>query len=127
MANHHHSFNLIGVYMFIRKTQYEKFLQKVKVEVGTLVGCDTDAEAYLVLKELDTESMLKLRDASGKGEEEVMAFFKKILPNIIVEHNFYEDESTKMKNSDVVELVFEKMELTSKILQEYSDKAFRHS
>lgn len=113
--------------MFVRKTQYDNFLQKVRIEVGTLMGCETDAEVFVVLKEMDTASMLKLREASSKGEEYIMDFFKSVLPFILVDHNFYEDEKTKMKNEDVVNLLFEKLELTSKVLQEYSEKAFRNS
>ena len=46
------------------------------------------------------------------------------MPHIIVDHNFYETEQKKMKNEDVVEFIFEKFDLCTKVLADYSNASF---
>lgn len=110
--------------MYIKKNDYDKALRKVKIEFGTLVGLDTDAEAFLELKELDTLTTLKLRSLADK-QDEVIAYFKEILPSIIVDHNLYETEDKKMSNKDVASFIFEKLELSTKVMTEYTKAIFR--
>lgn len=112
--------------MFIRKNNYENSLRRVKVEFGTLIGLEEDKEAYVTLKELDTMTTLKLKDVSQKGDQnEVMEFFKDILPRIIVVHNLYETETKMMSNEDVANFIYEKLDLTSKVISEYTKNMFR--
>jgi len=110
--------------MYVKKNDYDKALRKVKIEFGTLVGLDTDAEAFLELKELDTLTTLKLRSLTDK-QDEVIAYFKEILPNIIVDHNLYETEDKKMSNKDIANFIFEKLELSTKVMTEYTQAIFR--
>jgi len=112
--------------MFIRKNNYENSLRRVKVEFGTLIGLEEDKEAFVTLKELDTMTTLKLKDVSQKGDQnEVMEFFKDILPRIIVVHNLYETETKMMSNEDVANFIYEKLDLTSKVISEYTKNMFR--
>lgn len=113
--------------MFIKEKNYDKAIQKVRIEVGTIVGCEKDDEAFILLKELPTQSMMKLRENLGKGEAEFMDYMKEVLPNIIVDHNFYVTEQKKMSNSELADLIFEKLELTTKVLEEYTNLSFRLS
>ena len=109
--------------MFIRSNY--NYITKVKINIGTLLVCETDEEAYIVLKELPTSEMLNLKKASNEGEEALMSFFKEAIPLILVDHNLMETEDKKMSKEDVAELIFEKLELTSKVMEEYSSKSFR--
>ena len=109
--------------MFIKTKNYDRAIQKVRIEVGTYVGLERDDEAFLVLRELPTGDMLKLTGTNG-GDTETLSFFKEVLPHIIVDHNFYETEQKKMKNEDVVEFIFDKFDLCTKVLSEYSNASF---
>jgi len=74
--------------MFIKTRHYDACIQKVRIEVGTLVGLAKDDEAYIVLKELPTLEMLKLKEASEKGENETLTLLRDLLPSILTDHNF---------------------------------------
>lgn len=110
--------------MYIKKNDYDKALKKVKIEFGTLIGLDTDAEAFVILKEMDTLSTLKMRALADK-EDEVIVYFKELLPNILVDHNLYETEDKKMSPKDVANFIFEKLEVSSKIIGDYTSSVFR--
>lgn len=110
--------------MYIKKNDYDKALKKVKIEFGTLIGLDTDAEAFVILKEMDTLSTLKMR-ALAEKEDEVIVYFKELLPNILVDHNLYETEDKKMSPKDVANFIFEKLEVSSKIIGDYTSSVFR--
>lgn len=110
--------------MFVQKRDYGAFLQSVRVNVGKEVGLSKDEDAYLVLRELPTLEMLELRDAYEKGQKELLVFFKEVLPKIIIEHNFYETEDKKMDNDAISRLIFERMDLSGKVIGEYSSAAF---
>lgn len=110
--------------MFVRSKNYDNAIQKVRINVGTLVGLEKDDEAFLVLKELPTKETIVLKEKHSEGLPALIEFFESVLPSIIVEHNFYETEQKKMSNDDVVKLVFEKTELSSKVLTEYANASF---
>ena len=112
--------------MFIKSKNYEACIQKVRIEVGSLVGLEKDNEAYILLKELPTLQMLKLKDSSEKGENETLALLKDLLPSILVDHNFYEDENAqkKMKGEEVANLIFESLDLTVRVVNEYTHASF---
>lgn len=112
--------------MFIRSKHYDNCIQKVRIEVGTLVGLEKDDEAFITLKELPTLEMLRLREATEKGDQETLMLLKDLLPVIITDHNFYEDENAqkKMTSKDLATLVFESLELTARIINEYTKASF---
>ncbi len=111
--------------MFIKNVN--NYIVKTKINIGTLLGCETDEEAYIVLREPTTELAIKLKNASGEGEEGILNFFKDALPKIIVDHNLMETEEKKMSKEDVASLIFENLPLTMKVVEEYSESAFRKS
>lgn len=108
--------------MFIR--QKKDYIQKVTINFGTLIGEAKDEDAYIVLKEMNTMQTMELNDAHDKGEIELMNFFREALPELIVDHNLYETETVKMNNNQITDLIFEKLELTSKVISEYTDAVF---
>jgi len=112
--------------MFIKTKDYDKCIQKVRIEVGTLVGLERDDEAYILLKELPTLEMLRLKESSEKGENETLSLLRELLPSILVDHNFYEDESgkKKMKGEEVASLIFESLDLTVRVVNEYTHAGF---
>ena len=110
--------------MFVQKRDYGAFLQTVRVNVGKEVGLENDEDAYIVLRELPTLEMMELRDAYSKGQKELLVFFRDVLPKIIVEHNFYETEEKKMTNDALSSLVFERMDLSGKVIGENSSASF---
>ena len=73
--------------MFSRRRNYDNCIQKVTLEVGTLVGLQKDDEAYITLRELPTLEMLNLKEASEKGEKETLEVFRSLLPSIIADDN----------------------------------------
>lgn len=112
--------------MYIKKANYDNALRRVKIEFGTLIGLDEDKEAYVTLRELDTMTTLRLKDVSQTGNQnDLMMFFKDILPRIIVTHNLYETETKIMSNEEVTNFIYEKLELTSKVMGDYTKAMFR--
>ena len=51
-------------------------------------------------------------------------FFREVLPKIITEHNFYETEDRKMTAEALSDLIFERMDLSGKVIGEYSSASF---
>lgn len=112
--------------MYIKNKNYDNSLRRVKIEFGTIIGLEEDKEAYVTLKELDTMTTLRLKDVSQAGNQnDLMMFFKDILPKIIVTHNLYETENKMMSNEEVTNFIYEKLELTSKIMGDYTKAMFR--
>ncbi len=109
---------------YVRKKAYDNAIQKIKVEFGTIIGQEKEEDAYVVLKELPTMEMMQLKDAHEKGQKELLGFFKEVLPQIIVEHNLYETETQKMRNDEVAAFIYEKIDLTGKIIGEYASASF---
>ena len=110
--------------MFVRQKQLENCIQRVRINIGKLVGLENDDECYIVLKELPTLEILQLKEAHNKGINALMEFFKEIIPHILVDHNLYETEQQKMTNEAVAELIYEKNELTNKVISEYTGASF---
>ena len=112
--------------MYIKSKNYDGSLRRVKIEFGTLIGLEEDKEAYVTLRELDTMTTLQLKDVSQKGtQNDMMIFFREILPKIIITHNLYETENKIMTNEAVADFIFEKLDLTSKVMGEYTKSMFR--
>ena len=112
--------------MYRKDLNYNDTLRKVRVEIGTLLGLAKDDEAFLVLKELGTFATLKMKEvAEGDGQTAMLEYFHKILPDIIVQHNFYVNENTLMKNKEVADLLFEKLSVTTQVIKEYTSALFQ--
>lgn len=110
--------------MFVRQKAYDNAIQKIRIEFGKLVGLEEDKEAYVVLKELPTLEMMQLNDAHEKGHTELLKFFREVLPHIIVDHNLYETEEKKMTDEAVTSFIFEKLDVTSKVVSDYASSSF---
>lgn len=109
---------------YVRNKAYENAIQKIRVDFGTIIGLEKDEDAFVVLKELPTMEMMQLNEAHEKGRKELLEFFKDVLPLIIVDHNLYETEKQKMSNEDVASFIYEKLDLTGKVIGEYASASF---
>lgn len=110
--------------MYVKAKNYDSAIQKVKIEIGTLVGLESDEEAFLTLREMSTFNTMKLRDSAKADKDSVINFFYEVMPEIIVDHNLYITEQKKMTNEEVRDFIFEKIELSTLILQKYSAASF---
>lgn len=111
---------------FVRKRDYSGILKTVKVELGTLLGLEKDEDVYVTLKEPDTHITLELRKIADQGEEALLECFAKHLPDLMVDHNFYDDEELKEKltNHEVLEIILAKTEVFAKVANTYTDAVF---
>ena len=112
--------------MFNYKQNYQNAIQSIKIEIGDLLGCEKKEEAFVELKEMRTGLVMEMKRAQEKGDDEMIPFFQRILPEIIVSHNLYMDEEKKMTKEEVTNLIFDKVELTMRVIQEYSQMSFFH-
>lgn len=110
--------------MFVKAKDYDKFLIKVRVDIGTELGLENNNEAFVELKEMSTIETMQLKEMTTKGEIELLKYFKDTLPTILVDHNLYVDENKKMTNEEVVYLLFEKSALATRVIGDYLQKAF---
>lgn len=116
--------------MFVKNQDYKNFIHTQRINLGEEFGKE-DEEVFVVLRELDTKSVLKLKNSAGKKDENgnpdetaTLETFREILPSLIVDHNFYIDEQTKMSTDEVTELFFEKISTVSKVLSALQNRNF---
>ena len=111
--------------MFVRQKAYQNAIQTVTINFGSLLGDEyKDEDAGVTLKELPTLEMMKMSEAKEQGQVKLLEYFKEVLPEIITDHNLYETEDKKMEKKDVAELIFDKFEITVKVVNEYCSAAF---
>lgn len=109
--------------MFVREKHYDNAIQKVKIQLGTKLGLESDEDAYVTFREPSEKEVLLLKVA--KDDADRLDAFQKVFEESLVAHNFYETESIKMENKAVIELLFEKMDTTEKLIADYSNEVFR--
>lgn len=109
--------------MFVRKKHYENAIQKVRIEVGKELGLESADEAYVIFREPSEKEVIALR--SAKDDDERLDAFYNIFCHTLREHNFFEEEGIKMEDKAVVDLLFEKIDTATKLMEEYSTQLFR--
>lgn len=111
--------------MFVKSRDYGKYIFTQKIPLGKEFGFETEEEVYITLRELDTKSVLKLKEAGNEDSETAsLEVFREILPTLIVDHNFYETEEKKMNTAEVTNLLFEKVSTVGKVLTALKEKNF---
>ena len=110
---------------FYRDKHYENAIQKVRIEIGTLLGLEKDEDVFILLREPSEIETVSIKKELSGDQIKGVELFKSILPGLIIEHDFYEDEKTKMENEAVVEILFEKSELAETVLEKYTNAVFR--
>ena len=112
--------------MFIKSKDYQNYIHTQRINLGEEFGKENE-EVFIVLRELDTKSVLKLKESSSKDSETAsLDTFREILPGLIVDHNFYESEEKKMTSDEVTELLFEKVSTVGKVLNSLKEANFFH-
>ena len=95
-----------------------KYFKTVKVEITE--------DAWVLLREPTTDEAFSLRT---DDEEQAMEAFKALLPNIVIDHNFYEDETeaVKLPIEEVAKIVAESYTGFFEVLNQYTSQVFRSS
>ena len=94
--------------MFVNKKDRKNIIGEVTINFGKSLGFNTDEEVFITCRDMTVEEALRFKlvkdDEVSQYEE-----FKKVLPSLIKDHNFYEDEDCKdkMSNEEVVDIIFE--------------------
>lgn len=102
--------------MFIKDKDYSNYIHTKRINLGEFFGKE-EAEVYLTVRELTTKDVLLLKESADKKENNaIVDTFRQILPNNIVDHNFYVDENTKMTSEEVSELLFERIDVIGKVI-----------
>ena len=108
--------------MFVREKHYDNAIQKVRVDLGKELGLDNATDVHVVFREPTEREVLKLKAA--QDEVERLDAFKQIFVDGLIEHDFYEVEGVKMTAEAVIDLLYEKMDTTDKLVSEYSKAVF---
>lgn len=112
--------------MFIKSKDYGNYIHTHRIDLGDEFGKEKE-EVFITLREMDTKSVLKLKNgASEDSEGKTLEVFREILPNLIVDHNFYETEDKKMSSDEVADLLFEKIGAVGRVLTELQKVNFFH-
>ena len=107
------------------KRDRNKAIQRVSIEIGTYLGCASDSEAFIEVREPNEFEILRWREETQKSTLKGAEYFKMLLVDMIVDHNLMEDENARMKTPDVVDLICAKTELFDYVLSTWTQKVFR--
>ena len=110
---------------FYKDKHYANAIQKVRIDLGSIFGLEKDDEVHILLREPSEVESISFKKELTADEVKGVEFFKSILPGLIVDHDFFEDETKKMSNEDVAELVFSKSEAADHVLETYTNAVFR--
>ena len=108
--------------MFIKSKHYANAIQKVTIKLGLELGLESADEATVTFREPSEGEVLKLRAA--ENDEQRLEAFKEIFKLSIIDHDFWEDETVKMDDGEVIDLLFQKVSTTDKLIKEYSASVF---
>lgn len=110
--------------MFVKNKDYSNYIHTQRVNLGEEFGKENE-EVFIILREMNTACVLKLKEAGNENSETAsLEVFREILPVLIVDHNFYEDEQKKMNTEEVTELLFEKVSTVGKVLSALKEANF---
>lgn len=110
---------------FYKDKHYQNAIQKIRIDLGTMFGLEKDEDVHILVREPSEVESLSFKKELQTDEVKGVEFFKSILPGLIVEHDFYEDEKNKMSNEEVAELIFDKNEAADYVLDTYANAVFR--
>ena len=99
----------------------KNYLKTVKIDVSNELNSE---DTFVEFREPSTGEAFSLR---VEGETEAVEAFRKLLPQILINHNFFEDEAetTKMSNEDVIETLYSTYPAFTKVLTDYTTACFR--
>ena len=99
----------------------KNYLKTVTVDVSEELSSEN---TFVKFREPTTGEAFSLRVEDESGAIEA---FRVLLPQILIDHNFFEDEeeTTKMSNEDVVSTLYSTYPAFTKVLTEYTKSVFR--
>ena len=109
--------------MFVKSKHYANAIQKVTIKLGLELGLESADEAFVTFKEPSENEVLDLRAA--ENDKDRLESFKALFKATIIDHDFWEDETVKMDDGEVVDLLFEKVSTTDKLIKDYTASVFR--
>ena len=105
--------------------EHKDVIQKITVNIGTFLGCETDEEVHLTFRESNYLETLGIKKSfTSEGEEGLAREIKKILPTVLVEHDIYRTQGTLASNEEVCDLIFSKVGLADYVSGEYFKAVF---
>ncbi len=101
----------------------KKYLRTVKVDLSENLN---SPNTFVEFREPTTGEAFSLR---VEKEDEAIEVFKGLLPSLLINHNFYNDEAEteKMSNQDVVEILYSSYPAFTQVLTEYTTAVFQSS
>lgn len=102
--------------MFV-KDQMNNGKRSLKMVFGHLLGVEAD-DAYVTVRELTVGEGLGWRKLNDKDEEARFDYVWKLLPSLILEHNFYKTEEKVMGNEEVADFLHDKFSTFCLVVQE---------
>ena len=108
--------------MFVREKHYDNAIQKIRIDLGTELGLENPTDAHVTFCEPCERDVLLLQSATDNVSR--LDLFRTLFENTLVEHDFYEIEGVKMSSESVIGLLYEKVDTTNKLIQEYSEAVF---
>jgi hypothetical protein len=108
--------------MFVKSKHYAGYIIKARVNLGQYFD-QPEADVYVVLREMTMNQKMSFQEAA-KGGDGVATFraFQEVLPKLVVDHNFYEDDDKPMQPAQVVEILMEREAVAMAVLEEYKAK-----
>lgn len=81
-------------------------------------------KVFVELREPSTEEAFSLRE---DDEEKAIEAFHKLIPAILIDHNFYEDETEtkKLSNEEVADVLYASYSAFFEVLTKYTSRVFR--
>ena len=97
------------------------YLKKITIDLSDELNCE---DVHVTFREPSTSEAFKLR---VEDENQAIEAFKELLPELMIDHNFYMDDEGKVKaeDKDVVDIVFDNFQAFQKVLTEYTKAVFR--
>lgn len=93
------------------------FILTFKIDLSEEVG---GTDVFIELREPNTLEWFDIRKkAATNDESQIAAALKEHLPGMMIDHNFYKTETEKMDAAAVVDLLYGKMTVATKIMQEF--------
>ena len=82
-------------------------------------------EVWVALREPDTIEKTKLAERKEVlNTSDFLAYFKDILPVLIIDHNLYDKNNAQLDVKDVADIIFKKQEITADFIEQFFKWAF---
>jgi hypothetical protein len=105
--------------MYVKSKHHDGYIKKAKILLGQF--CDqSEADVFVTLREMTMAQKLSFNSVVKSGDSEgIWKTFAGMLPDLVVDHNFYEDEAKPMDRQAVVATIMEREDVALYMLEEY--------